>query len=149
MLPGSTPAKTPVVEMVVAGLILSAGTAAMIVSIVVGGTGGGGGGGGDARSGDQAWTVVGSSMMGLGSLLMVVGVCWYLAKTSHLSDGAGGGPNEIGLNGGAGQLHEVRVDAVQLQSLVQRGYEVHDPSATSTAAAALTTSTFVTRQTPF
>jgi hypothetical protein len=101
--------KTPVIEMVTAGLLLSAGTVAMVLSVDVGGNGG--------KDGDQAWTVIGSSCMGLGSLLMVVGVCWYLAKTSHLHG------NDQAT---CGTLHEVRVDATQLEALVQRGYHVQN-----------------------
>jgi len=83
-----------VVEMAVAGLLLSAGTMALIFSVVIGGSAG--------KDGDQAWTVVGSSLMGLGSLLMVIGICWSMAKSSSVT-GSDQQPGEI--------LQEVRVDA--------------------------------------
>ena len=111
--------KISVVEMAVAGVLLSAGTVALIVSVIVGGTVGRDGDQAwtvvTRRDGDPAWTVVGSSLMGLGSLLMVVGICWSLAKSSSVS-----GTDQRT----TGVLREVRVNANQLESFVHRGFQV-------------------------
>lgn len=88
--------KKPVFEMVVAGLIVLAGMFTLLMSVLIGG---------------ETWTIVGSSSMGLGSLFLVIGVCWYLAKTKDSHE------EEEGL--------EVRVvDARQLADLIKRGGQI-------------------------
>lgn len=87
--------KKPVFEMVVAGLIVLAGMCTLLLSVVIGG---------------ETWTIVGSSCMGLGSLFLVIGVCWYLAKTKDAHEDEG---------------LEVRVvDSRQLADLIKLGVQV-------------------------
>ena len=54
------------VKFAVAGVAMLAGTSALLLSFVLGGS---------------RWTLVGSTVMGVGSLVFVMAICWYLANT--------------------------------------------------------------------
>lgn len=90
-----TSGKTSVVKLVVAGVFMLSGTCAFIAAYVL------------ARG--ETWTIVGSSVMGIGSLLVLFGICWYLASTQDRI-GDGGDPVEIKM-----------VDQSQLARLIKKG----------------------------
>jgi len=93
-----TEKKSPLVEMIVAGLIMLAGTGTLLMSVVVGG---------------EVGTIVGSSCMGVGLLMMIIGVCWYLSKTQDTHD--------------MDRRLDVRViDAMLLADLIKRGVQVRE-----------------------
>ena len=64
-LTASQPTRSPV-KFAVAGVAMLAGTSALLLSYALGGS---------------RWTLVGSTLMGLGSLVFVMAICWYLANT--------------------------------------------------------------------
>jgi len=61
----SQPTRSPV-KFAIAGVAMLAGTSALLLSYVLGGS---------------RWTLMGSTLMGLGSLVFVMAICWYLANT--------------------------------------------------------------------
>jgi len=87
--------KTSVLKLAAAGVFMLSGTCAFIAAYVL------------ARG--ETWTIVGSSVMGIGSLLVLVGICWYLASTQDRV-GDGGDPVEIKM-----------VDQSQLARLIKKG----------------------------
>ena len=64
-LTASQPTRSPV-KFAVAGVAMLAGTSAFLLSYVLGGS---------------RWTLVGSTVMSVGSLVFVMAICWYLANT--------------------------------------------------------------------
>jgi len=93
---GRDPTEKPsVIKFAVAGVVMLAGTCAFVLSYIFG------------RG--ETWTLVGSSVMGVGSLLLVLGVCWYLSSTT-----ADGGE-------GAGRVEIRVVDQIQLAKLIKKG----------------------------
>jgi len=65
VLTASQPTRSPL-KFAVAGIAMLAGTSALLLSYVLGGS---------------RWTLVGSTAMGVGSLVFVLAICWYLANT--------------------------------------------------------------------
>ena len=61
----SQPTRSPV-KFAVAGVAMLAGTSAFLLTYVFGGS---------------RWTLIGSTVMGIGSLMFVLAICWYLANT--------------------------------------------------------------------
>ena len=64
-LTSSQPTRSPV-KFAVAGVAMLAGTSSLLLSYVLSGS---------------RWTLVGSTLMGVGSLAFVIAICWYLANT--------------------------------------------------------------------
>jgi len=64
-LTSSQPTRSPV-KFAVAGVAMLAGTSAFLLTYVFGGS---------------RWTIIGSTIMGIGSLMFVMAICWYLANT--------------------------------------------------------------------
>ena len=88
--------KTPLMKIVIVCLALVGGVGALASTVSAAGA---------------TWTIVGSSFMGVGALLVVVGFCWQLSKSKDhdLVD----------------DRMEVRVvDARQLAELVRQGVQI-------------------------
>lgn len=87
------------VKFVIVGVVMLAGTCAFFLSWILG------------RG--EAWSLVGSTVMGVGALVVVLGVCWYLSIT----------PTDGG-EGGAGRVEVRVVDQAQLATLIEKGVSV-------------------------
>lgn len=96
-LTASQPTRSPV-KFAVAGVAMLAGTSMFLLSYVLGGS---------------RWTLVGSTVMGVGSLVFVMAICWYLANTPGDQD------DERRRCESAVQIHVV--DEHQLARLIKQG----------------------------
>jgi len=101
-LTSSQPTRSPI-KFCMAGIAMLAGTSAFLLSYVLGGS---------------RWTIVGSTAMGVGSLVFVVAICWYLANTPGDQD------DERRRCESAVQIHVV--DEQHLARLIKQGACVKD-----------------------
>lgn len=104
---GASSSKASVLRLAAAGAIMLTGSCAFVGSYVVGRR--------------ESWKVLGSTIMSLSCLLLVIGVCCYLANTQPHSNRSNTGPG--GCNGGSPV--EIRVvDERQLAKFMKMGVHV-------------------------